>query len=71
VKYSSLPKHLQAINYTGSHFVLISGYDNGAFRFNDPLAADAQWIEAIDLHTAMSGFKPGENLPYQGLIVRK
>lgn len=71
VKYSALPKHLQAISYNGSHFVLISGYENGAFRFNDPLAADAQWIEAINLHTAMSGFGVGENLPYQGMVIRK
>ena len=71
VKYNALPKLLQSIVYTGSHFVLISAYDNGAFRFHDPLAKKVQWINAIDLHTAMSGFKPGENLPYQGMIVRK
>jgi hypothetical protein len=51
--------------------VLISGYENGAFLMNDPLAADGKWIEAIDLHTAMSGFGVGENLPYQGMVIRK
>lgn len=71
VKYPALPKHLQAINYTGSHFVLISGYENGAFLMNDPLAQEAKWIQGIDLHTAMSGFGVGENLPYQGMVVRK
>jgi hypothetical protein len=71
VKYPALPKHLQAISYTGSHFVLISGYENGAFLMNDPLANEAKWIEAIDLHTAMSGFGVGENLPYQGMAIRK
>ena len=71
VKYPALPKHLQAISYTGSHFVLISGYENGSFLMNDPLAAEAKWIEGIDLHTAMSGFGVGENLPYQGIIIRK
>jgi hypothetical protein len=71
VKYPALPKHLQAISYTGSHFVLISGCENGAFLMNDPLAADGKWIEGIDLHTAMSGFGVGENLPYQGMVIRK
>ena len=71
VKYPALPKHLQAISYTGSHFVLISGYENGAFLMNDPLANEAKWIEGIDLHTAMSGFGVGENLPYQGMVIRK
>ncbi|MCC6156293.1 MAG: C39 family peptidase [Candidatus Hydrogenedentes bacterium] len=71
VKYPALPKHLQAISYQGSHFVLISGYENGAFLMNDPLAAEGKWIEAIDLHTAMSGFGVGENLPYQGMAIRK
>lgn len=71
VKYPALPKHLQAISYTGSHFVLISGYENGAFLMNDPLAAEAKWIQGIDLHTAMSGFGVGENLPYQGMVIRK
>jgi hypothetical protein len=71
VKYSALPKHFQAISYNGSHFVLISGYENGSFLMNDPLAAEAKWIEGIDLHTAMSGFGVGENLPYQGIIIRK
>lgn len=71
VKYSALPKHLQVISYTGSHFVLISGYENGAFLMNDPLAAEGKWIEGIDLHTAMSGFGVGENLPYQGMVIRK
>ncbi len=70
VKYPALPKHLQSMAYNGSHFMLISGYENNAFRFNDPLASEAQWIEAIDLHTAMSGFGVGENLPYQGMIIR-
>ena len=71
VKYSALPKHLQAISYNGSHFVIISGYENGAFLMNDPLASEAKWIQGIDLHTAMSGFGVGENLPYQGMIIRK
>ncbi len=71
VKYPALPKHLQTISYTGSHFVLISGYENGAFLMNDPLANEAKWIEGIDLHTAMSGFGVGENLPYQGVVIRK
>lgn len=71
VKYNALPKLLQSIVYNGSHFVLISEHNNGAFKFHDPLATKTQWINAIDLHTAMSGFKPGENLPYQGMIVRK
>jgi ABC-type bacteriocin/lantibiotic exporter with double-glycine peptidase domain len=71
IKYSALPKGLQSIPYTGSHFVLISEYDNESFKFHDPLAKKVQWINALDLHTAMSGFKPGENLPYQGMIVRK
>ena len=71
VKYDALPKLLQSIVYKGSHFVLISEYNNGAFKFHDPLAKNAQWISAMSLHTAMSGFKPGENLPYQGMIVRK
>ena len=71
VKYDALPKLLQSIVYKGSHFVLISEYNNGAFKFHDPLAKKAQWINAQDLHTAMSGFKAGENLPYQGMVVRK
>jgi len=71
VKYPALPKHLQSMAYNGSHFMLISGYENNAIRFNDPLASEAQWIEAIDLHTAMSGFGVGENLPYQGMVIRK
>ena len=71
IKYSALPKALQAINYTGSHFVLISEYDNGSFKFHDPLAQNGKWITAMDLHTAMSGFKANENLPYQGMVIRK
>ncbi len=71
VKYNALPKLLQSIVYKGSHFVLISEYNNGAFKFHDPLAKKVQWINAMDLHTAMSGFKAGENLPYQGMVVRK
>lgn len=71
VKYDALPKLLQSIVYKGSHFVLISECNNGAFKFHDPLAKKVQWINAQDLHTAMSGFKPGENLPYQGMVVRK
>ena len=71
VKYDALPKLLQSIVYKGSHFVLISEYNNGAFKFHDPLAKKVQWINAMDLHTAMSGFKAGENLPYQGMVVRK
>lgn len=70
VKYSALPKALQAINYTGSHFVLISEYDNGSFKFHDPLAHNGKWIDAMNLHTAMSGFKANENLPYQGMVIR-
>lgn len=70
VKYDALPKLLQSIVYKGSHFVLISEYNNGAFKFHDPLAKKVQWINAQDLHTAMSGFKPGENLPYQGMVIR-
>ena len=71
IKYSALPKALQAINYTGIHFVLISDYDNGSFKFHDPLAENGKWITAMDLHTAMSGFKANENLPYQGMVIRK
>lgn len=71
VKYPALPKKLQAIQYNGSHFIVISAYENDAFMFNDPLADEPKWITATDLHTAMSGFRPGENLPYQGMIVRK
>ncbi len=71
VKYNALPKLLQSIVYNGSHFVLISEHNNGAFKFHDPLAKKVQWINAMDLHTAMSGFKAGENLPYQGMVVRK
>lgn len=71
IKYDALPKILQSINYSGSHFVLISEYDNESFKFHDPLAKKVQWINAMSLHTAMSGFKAGENLPYQGMVIRK
>ena len=71
VKYSALPKRLQARDFDGSHFVLISDYANDAFRMHDPLVSTAQWINGVDLHTAMSGFKAGENMPYQGMVIRK
>jgi hypothetical protein len=71
IKYSALPKSLREIDYTGSHFVLISAFDNESFRFHDPMAHMGKWINAQDLHTAMSGFKAGENLPYQGMVIRK
>ena len=71
IKYPALPKTLQAIEYSGSHFIVVSEYANGAFRFHDPLAYNAQWIDDVDLHTAMSGFKAAENLPYQGMMIRK
>ena len=70
IKYSALPDALQAVKYSGSHFIVVSQYVNEAFRFHDPLAQNPQWINAIDLHTAMSGFKATENLPYQGMVVR-
>ncbi len=70
-KYPHLP--YKASQFTGSHFVVIViyGYDGDEFYYHDSLACDGdiRKISSSDLETAMSKFDPGENRPYQGLIV--
>lgn len=69
VKYPQLP--YKAIAFAGSHFMVVYGHSGDEFYYHDPLACDGEIrkISSSDLEAAMSEFDPGENQPYQGLIV--
>lgn len=68
VKYSKLP--IQATPFTGSHFIVCYGLEDGRILYHDPLFLHdtGTIISKDDLNLAMSGFEPGENMYFQGII---
>ena len=71
VKYPKLPR--QFVEFSGSHFIVVYGVDNGRLLYRDPLAASDETLDCSleTMDAALSGFVENENAPFQGMIVSR
>jgi len=71
VKYPNLTVKWSA-TYTGCHWILITGYSQTGFYYNDSYWPDERgkgiYISASQLYTAMANVSQNGNTPHQGIV---